>query len=210
MDLSDWTTVESELARDLGPVAAPDALWDRIERGRPPRAKPSLTWPIAAALTLVAASGGLWWLHGTPAGLEDFAVTELHADPGLLDLHSDDPGEIRRWVKAQVGIDLELPARRPTGEIRLLGVRLMERKGAPVAAVAYRVGRANAALLVSRANGAGEGEHRLTRSHAGRGVPVFSWRMREQVYILACSLEENPQEACLLCHAGGRHSVAVN
>ena len=60
--------LEMELARQLAPVAAPDALWDRIhEQQLPQREKPVAWawWSIAAALLLVAsgaAPGGSVWL----------------------------------------------------------------------------------------------------------------------------------------------------
>src|SRR5262249_53241413 len=141
--------------------------------------------------------------------LESFAVRELQANEPL-DLISDDPGEIRRWTKAKAGIDLEFPTRLPATTIRLLGVRLTQHEGTPVAAIAYRAGAGGAALLVSRTAVANEAEHRLTRSASSHGTSLFSWRMHGQIYVIACSMGGNPHAACLLCHAEERRGIAVN
>ena len=59
------------------------------------------------------------------------AENELGASS--LDFRSDDPAEIRSWVKARVNVDIDLPA--GSSRVRLLGARLIRFNGAPVAAV---------------------------------------------------------------------------
>jgi len=143
--------LEMELARQLSPVAAPESLWDRIhvDHVQPvPRRADGFRWelwPVAAALLLLA-SGGVIWQADPLADMEKLAAQKLHEFHGL-DIRSEDPAEIRTWLKANADIDIALPG---SGAVRLLGARLIPRRGAPVAAVAYRVGDNDATLPVSR------------------------------------------------------------
>jgi hypothetical protein len=192
--------IERELARQLRPVAAPADLWGRIEERRALPRERSFgwsVWPIAAALMLVAGSAVVWRLV-TPRSIEEMAMRELR-DTDHLDFRCDDPEQIRRWVKAKAGIDIELPGK--TG-VRLLGARMMERQGSPIAAIAYRVAGGAAALLVSRRSGDSGGRaHRFAPAGSARGARIFSWTMREQEYTIACSVTREPEVACLLCHS---------
>lgn len=55
--------LETELSRRLRRVAAPEALWDRIQQGYHPateQAMPWFRWPIAAVLTLTVLTGMFW------------------------------------------------------------------------------------------------------------------------------------------------------
>jgi hypothetical protein len=196
--VSDFQSLEMELGRQLGPVAAPEALWDRIQEPRTsPRASSFRLWPIAAALLLMV-SGGVAWRIGLsrdPAsGMEKLAVQALSA-PQVFDLYSADPLEIRTWVKARTNIDLALSG---SSAVRLLGARLIQLDGEPVAAIGYQVGDGSATLLVCRKRAAPGGDrHVFSRADAR----LFTWSMREQVYTIASSSAKDPQAACLLCHA---------
>ena len=203
-EIAPW--LETELSRQLGPVSAPESLWDRIEaqQGRPPvRSAHWPLWPIAAVVMLTVA-GSVFWRAAAPT-MQDLALRELRGSDAL-DFHSDDPVEIRNWVKAKADIDIALPATRPgVGAIRLLGARLVEYQGEPVAAVSYRVGNGSAMLLVSRRQPADGGDvanraHRFAPIRAGNGARLFAWNMRRQEYMIACSDMADPQVACLLCH----------
>src|SRR5258708_38863060 len=176
-----------ELTRQLSPVTAPESLWDRI---RAPHVQPVPRraggfrwelWPMAAALLLMA-SGGVIWQAGARdplADMEKLAAQELHGLNGL-DIRSEDPAEIREWLKAKANIDIDLPG---SGAVRLLGARLISRHGAPVAAVAYRVGDDDATLLVSRKHslfsGNSASKHVFSRIESAGGARFFSWRTRE-------------------------------
>jgi anti-sigma factor RsiW len=169
-------------------------------------------WPVAAAL-LVMASGGVIWqdaARGPLADMEKLAAQELHGLNGL-DIRSEDPAEIRTWLKATANIDIVLPA---SGGVRLLGARLIPRRGAPVAAVAYRVGDNDATLLVSRKpsvfSGKAASKHVFSRIESAGGARFFSWRTREQIYTIACSMTKDPQAGCLLCHANAPPLTTLN
>jgi hypothetical protein len=203
--------LELELVRHLGPVAAPESLWDRIQEPRVllrDRSSRSAMWPVAATLMLMAAGATAWQLKPVdPAvAMEKQAIEELaHSDRGF-DFRSDDPTAIRNWVKANSDIDIELPASPPSSRtVRLLGARLLQTHGAPIAAVAYAVGGGTATLVVSRARakrgGSPAPKHSFSRA--------LSWTMREQVYALACSVVNEPQVACLLCHSTTPQRITV-
>jgi hypothetical protein len=195
------------LARSLRPVAAPDALWERVDGRRAPEAEGSgqwiLFWPVAAALMLTMAGGVAWRVAMAPeTGIRALAVDELQrleAGGERLDFRSDDAREIQTWVKSAADIDIDLPG---SSEVRLLGARLIRRKGAPVAAVAYQAGEGTAALLVSgRGSGGSKSPHVFAPVETSGGSRVYSWKMREQEYTLASSVTHDPHAACLLCHS---------
>ena len=205
--MSEFQWLEIELARQMGPVAAPEALWERIHEQQAPRRGGSFRlWPVAAALLLMA-SGLVAWrisLARDPASaMEKLAEREfiaLASGPQELDLRSGDPREIRTWAKAKANVDIELPR---SGSVRLLGARLIRLNGSPVAAVAYNVGDSAATLLVSRNadGGAAKKEHVFSRVESAGGARLVSWSMREQVYTIASSAAKDPEAACALCHA---------
>ena len=204
--------IERELERNLNEVAAPEALWDRIEaqRTRPrSRSAVSTLWLVAAALMVMAAGTAAWQLtraHAQSFGMEAMAREEIQGDVGALDFQSEDPAAIRAWVKDRTDIALDLRSR--NSAVRLLGARIVARAGtqagAPVIAVSYAVGGARAALLVARADSTGDRGHQFARIEPeARGL--FSWTGHGQICTLACSAKD-PQVACLLCH----ETTAVN
>jgi anti-sigma factor RsiW len=207
--------LEMELARQLSPVAAPESLWDRIQERPVQRRADGFRWelwPVAAALLLMA-SGGVIWQAGARdplADMEKLAAQETRQFHGL-DIRSEDPAEIRTWLKANANIDIALPG---SGAVRLLGARLIPRRGAPVAVVAYRVGDNDATLLVSRKHsvfsGKAASKHVFSRIESAEGARFFSWRTREQIYTIASSMTKDPQGACLLCHANEPSPATFN
>jgi anti-sigma factor RsiW len=191
-----------ELACQLAPVAAPESLWDRIHEPPVPRRSKPVHWallPIAAALMLIASGGVAWRIGLAPGpGVEMARLAEHELGVSTLDLLSNDPMEIRRWVKAQVNVDIELPA--GASAVRLLGARWMRFKGTPVAAIAYRVGDA-AALLVIRKGSAATSRHLFSRVESAGSARLFAWSMHRQDYAIAFAGTRDPHGACLLCHA---------
>jgi|SRR5438270_1955360 len=196
--MSEW--LDLELSHHLAPVAAPEALWDRIQSGArftPARtriASPVLrnAWPIAAILTLMAAAGTLWLVaRGEQPALDlrQLAMEQLR-NPGPLELRSNDPGRISAWMR-QAGLEVTLPSTR-SGAVRLAGARLLRKRGVQIGAIAYRVGDDTATLLVARAARADSG------SETSHGLSF--WRTRSQSYAVASSNPERPEAACLLCH----------
>jgi anti-sigma factor RsiW len=196
--VSEFQWLEMELARQLRPIEAPEALWDRIQEPRTrPRASSFRLWPIAAALLLVGSGVGAWRINRARdpvSAMEELAEREL-TGPQRYDLYSGDPREIRSWVKTKANVDLEFPG---SSAIRLVGARLIRLDGEAVAEIGYKVGDKAATLLVyrKRSGGAATAKHVFSRADAR----LFTWSMREQVYTIA-SASKDPQAACQLCHA---------
>src|ERR1700681_2376927 len=107
--MSDW--LDLELSHHLAPVAAPEALWDQIQKGVRLDRTPVLShWAIAAILTLTAAAGALRLVaeRQQPAlDLQQLAIEQLR-NPEPLAMHSADPRAISAWMR-QAGIDVTLP-----------------------------------------------------------------------------------------------------
>ncbi len=201
--------LERELARQLAPVAAPESLWDRInpERRRPVH---RISFergflPVAVAMVLLAFAGVLRTLsvnrEPDPLPVEELA---LFARPsGDFDFRSNSFADTRAWVKAQAGIDIDVPAGQPApdrGAVRLLGTRILRLHGLPVAAIDYRIGDQLATLFVS---GKRDGLTASAKASKHRFSPgqLVSWNMRSQTYTIALSRTGNSRAACLLCHA---------
>jgi hypothetical protein len=199
--------LEKELARQLAPVTAPESLWDRIDRPqtRPRHRAPLewLFWPIAAAMLLLVVVGIVRTRRPhDPEAFPDQELSSLDAHSGF-DFRSNSFEDTRAWVKARANIDIDLPPSHRTsdsGAVRLSGVRMIQLRGLPIAAIDYRVGDEAATLFVSgkRAGLTGEmgvSKHMYTRSR------LVSWNMRNETYTIAFSSGKNTRGACLLCHS---------
>jgi hypothetical protein len=183
--VSEW--LELELADDLAPVAAPDGLWERIERRRAAERRRPARWPMAA-LVAALASGAALWMAARPArlDLERLAREELR-HPGRLDLDSSDPAQINAFLKERAGLAVSLPR---NTSAHLAGARILRKGATRMAIVEYAIGGARATLLVADAGGAGDLAH-------GR----LSWRAGGLAYALASSDKTHSEGACLLCHS---------
>jgi hypothetical protein len=149
--------LERELTRQLSPVAAPDSLWNRIQFTRPvPRAVATgwVLWPVLTILMMFASGDLIWQMtrsRGTLRQMTQFPGRHLRIVAGATptcDFWSNDPAEIRNWVKTKQNIEIEAPPAVDRGD-SLVGVKLVSAHGRVVAAVAYRGGRGESALLVS-------------------------------------------------------------
>ena len=145
-----------ELARQLAPVKAPESLWDRIHgRQGGVRRRVSQGWVFwAAAAIVVLAVTGIAHYRGEDNDPDKFADHELalRAHHAGFDYRSDNFEDTRAWVKARANIDIDVPSGRPAearGEVHLVGVRMVELRGLPIAAIDYRVGEEAATLFVS-------------------------------------------------------------
>ena len=207
--------LEQELARELCPVAAPDALWDRIhEQRRPLRVMPNplRTWSIAAAALLMLLAGLVWRLGATrdpAADLEAMAARELRGMNGSrnVDLRSGDPAEIRSWVQARLGIDVRLASLplRGDAEVRLLGARLLRSRQFAAAAIDYRVGDDLAVLVVTERHATIRqivwSAHTPLRYSTTGNIALYSWSLGAADYAIAFGSARQPRRGCLLCHA---------
>jgi hypothetical protein len=221
--------LETELARQLCAVSAPDTLWDRIHEQRRPlrvRSEQRLTWLIAAAAVFVVSAGLAWRLGVTrnssvnreAPNLETLAGMELRQFANgteTTDLRSADPAEIRAWVRSQSHIDIGLPDPPASGNaaVRLIGARLARLGQRSVAVIGYRVGNNFAAMVVTggrhgtvhEAPNHNEPSHTKPRMTSTANLALYSWSSGSDEYAIAFGgggeAPPDPKAACLLCHA---------
>jgi hypothetical protein len=159
--------IEQELERSLRRVSAPEELWDRIQSPKHARTRVRtrfMAWATVPVLTFVALLGS--HSRNNPA----------------IQFHSNDPAEIRAWVKANAGLDVPLHAG------NLAGADVVS---AHTAQIAYIVAGRNLSLLVS--------DNPVSVRRNGKSV---SWTTGGQTYLLACA-EPQDFKACVMCHVGG-------
>jgi hypothetical protein len=212
----DWN--EPELRRHLGPVRAPDELWDRVQgvatlsaraisyqgaRASRPRAH-AWQWAAAAVATVAIVAGITVWQNRELSG-EERAVRALSRTPEQLQFRSADLTELRTWVKSGTGLDVPLPVR-TSSAVQLLGA-YVNRKGVPTAEISYRVGGMDATLVVSKIALEGDGRHAFVKSGSYHGSSYQSWTMRGQMYTIASA---DAKVGCLLCHSTGAPRTSVN
>lgn len=201
--------LERELARQLAPVAAPQSLWERINRQQRKQTRrislERIFWPLAVAMVLLTFAGVLRMLslNREPDPLPEQELALIARTSGDFDFHSNSFADTRAWVKAQAGIDIDVPPGQPAAEggaVRLLGTRIIRLHGLPIAAVDYRVGDQLATLFVSGKRAGLTGSTKASK-HLLSKNRLVSWNMRSQTYTIAFSGTENSRAACLLCHA---------
>lgn len=215
--MSDWPVshwIDLQLSHHMAPVAAPDALWNKVSqadlvkkvprRETPARlsSSPAFALPLVATVILTLALSAMWLLartHPRWVDLQHLAAAQLYnSDP--LQLESANADEIAVWMRREAGIALRLPGGNPAGgnpaggnpDVRLLGARVIRFGGSRIGAISYRVREHRATLLVARASGGG----------ISAGPGPLACRGRDQVLAVACSNPSHPELACLLCHTG--------
>ena len=196
---------EPELSRHLGPVQAPDELWDRVHDVRVvthvvkqgPSRGMAWQWAAAALATIAIVAGVTVWQNREISG-EERAFRALSRTPEQLQFRSADLAELRAWVKSDTGMDLPLPVR-TTSSVQLIGA-YVNRKGTPTAEISYRVAGMDATLVVSKIPLEGDGRHAFIKSGSYHGTSFQSWTMRGQMYTIASA---DAKVGCLLCHSTG-------
>ncbi len=199
----DWH--EPELSRHLGPVKAPDELWDRVqtseaisfERARKPARRIAMAWVTATAVAVVAVAGIATWRNRNLSS-EERAVRALARAPKEVQFRSADLTEIRNWVKQSSGLDVPLRGL-PAENVQLIGASLT-RQGATAAEISYRVGGMEAALVISRMAEGGDGKHAFVKSGSYHGANFQSWTMRGEMFTIAAA---DARVGCMLCHNTG-------
>ena len=198
---------ESELSRHLGPVKAPDDLWDRLQGSgarqsqasvRTPFWTRSWTW-VAAAAAVAGLAIGVNLARNRNQSLEEMAVGALGRGPAQLKFRSGEAKAVRAWIKSGTGLDVPMPSAL-SPSVQLVGATMVSSK-VPTAQISYRVGNTEATLLVSKADPAANTMHTFVRSGFSHGASFQSWTMRGQMYTIATSAEA--KVGCLLCHNGG-------
>ncbi|MCU1340135.1 MAG: hypothetical protein JWO19_5716 [Bryobacterales bacterium] len=198
--------LEPELKRHLGPVKAPDELWDRVHGAEVfsveqagtsrPRMSWAWGWVAASVATVVVVAGIVWLNRGLTS--EELAVRALSRAPDQMEFRSGDLAELRTWVKAGTGLDIPLPGR-VAPSVQLVGANVT-RNGAPTAEISYRVGSLDATLVISKAPADGDGRHTIVKSGSYHGANFLSWTMRGQMYTIASA---DARVGCMLCHSTG-------
>jgi hypothetical protein len=180
--------IETILERKLDRVAAPDELWDRIDRSltvaarneQRPRGVEKLAWTLVAAMLVVVLAWGL----------------RPRRD---LVFQSESATQIREWVRANAGLDIPLLGNSP--QVRLTGARLMRGD----VEIACRVGNHEARLLVAKNSSSLQHGVQPTKERS-----TASWGMSGRLYTLACATPEDLRIACLLCHSNSESRIALN
>jgi hypothetical protein len=211
--------LEQELARQLAPVSAPETLWDRISEPRRSVARGLaiafswnwVAWP--AAVVVVIAFAGVYWKVNRARE----PLAELPPASRDFDFRSHDFGAIRKWVKAESNIDIDLPdgSAGSAAPVMLVGVRLIRFRGSPAAAIDYHVGEGAATLVISGKKGGlsgntDAGKHVFSAVKSAGGKRLLSWNMHDQNYTIAFSANQELRGACLLCHTNARSMVTAN
>lgn len=211
-------TLDRLLESHLGPVSAPDHLWDLVQHPPARQSSPHLrTSVLLLAAALLAAAAWIFLLNRTnqPLSRQDLAIQALAHEPEDLELRTDTVTEIRTWVKSKTGLDIPLPAA-TSQAVQMTGVCAVK-GGAPAVEVSYRVGGHNAALVVSKAglmSSVGP-KHRFLKCESIGSTRVSSWTMRGQLYTLAYASPGEvalggSQDECLLCHSAARQLTLSN
>jgi len=117
---------EAALTRELSPVTAPEALWERIQNPRP-RVQPNVNATFlraCATLACIAVVLSVVWLR-----------------PSRQEIRSADTVAVRTWVRANTGVDVPLSSHLPA-ELKLTGARLVNGRAEIAYLVSGRVCRA--------------------------------------------------------------------
>ena len=209
--------IEPLLTQNLERVEAPPELWGRIQApvSSLPQStrRPAFVWVLTAAV-LVVMVAAVWKFHSRydrTLSNEVLAAKELARGSENIQFRSEKAGEIQAWIKGRTDLDIPLLPE-PAASIRLVGASVAAWQPVPTAEVVYRVGDREEVLLVAKADAklSGNATHRFLSSGQYQGARVSSWLMRGQLCTLACPISQNPQTACLLCHATGAPKVVLN
>jgi RNA polymerase sigma-70 factor (ECF subfamily) len=206
-------TVASRLNRAHRELAA---------RLAPARARRAI--PTAIALALVALAGlaalrltatGPVLRHEAAASPFEAAARTLHValatGETALDLATDSPAEVRRWLEEREGISASLADVRPgvDGDRYVLeGVKAVEVDGVRAGAIVYRVDGRKVTLLVARDRdvpdaprwGLVGGKHVDVRRDPATGLTTLTWRNSGNAYTLVSDLPDAGRASCFVCH----------
>jgi hypothetical protein len=193
------------LKKHLGRVEAPPNLWAHVQGHTATDVPASSFWTsrafaVAAAVAILAGGWTLWNETRAPQTVEAMAVAALGNNPAQLELQTEDAATIRKWVKANAGIDIPLPPQH-SGVIRINGASV-NHEGPRMAEVSYQVGEFRAALLVTKdpSGVTRYPKHDFRGSDSFEAARVTSWSLKGQAYTLAWTAPGEFRTACLLCH----------
>lgn len=198
--------IESELARKLSRVEAPEELWDRTladarGSGTPVQNRDRKGAAVPWERTLANARGSVPTRYRAWALVAAVLFVALvWGFPSRRDLviRSASATQIREWVKANAGFDIPLLA--DSSGVRLTGARVSHGG----VEIACRVGNHDAKLSISK------NKSSLQHAALNANSSAISWGMNNRLYTLACATPEDLRIACLLCHSNSERRMALN
>lgn len=193
--------LDLELQRQLRPVDAPEELWARIQTRTRAKHTPNLRW-LAGAFAGAAIVLCCLMLRSNATGhLAKTAAQELAARSERVDFRSNDPAQIRAWVRSRAGMDVPLAS---AGSVRFLGVALLQESPC-VVCVSYRIGGKRGDLVIAR--GGSRGPKHSSMQHLSSGnASILAWAAAGQTYVVAAPVD-NLQLTCSLCHIDNAHAA---
>ncbi len=212
------------------PEERADAVRERLREAfaesRTPRA--SRVPMLAAAAAVVVALGvglvaALHYLAPGPVLKETVAASSFEAAArGLhtalaggreaLDLVTDSPADVRRFLKERAGLDASIAETRPAADgdrYRVGGVRLVRVGDAEAGAIVYRIDGRPVTLLVARDEDvpdaprwslAGKRVDVRRDDDPATGLTTLTWRNSGNAYTLVSDLPDSGRESCFVCH----------
>lgn len=177
----------------------------------------------AASIAIVGLLLLLWWEAFRTPRFDAFAAdSHLRYAKGAmpLDVASDKPEDVSRWLRSRLPFSLELPDH-PVGPgerkpYRLVGARLLQFVNDDVGYLAYEMNGRPISLLLASSPGAAPSGGEILRSGKlvfhftqHKGLKVISWTDRGLHYSLVSELAARGVESCVICHgsAAGRRMI---
>ena len=181
------------------------ADWERRQR--------RYRWvPAMAAAVVLAAALAAWWVLTAPSGYEQFAA-QAHRNFARgafpLDVTSDQPPVVSRWLEPRVPFHLTLPNYPEGGTKRyaLAGARLMQYRGEDIAYLAYEMDRKPISLLISSSSRIAPSGGESYQSggltfyfSSQQGLRIITWKDKGLTYAQVSDLDVKGAESCAICH----------
>ncbi len=171
-----------------------------------------LWFTLAAAAAVLLVTAALWISTGRRSGFEQFAALahRSYARGAFpLDVASNQPQVVSKWLQPRVPFHLKLP-NYPEGGPKpyaLSGARLMQFRGEEVAYLAYQMDQKPISLLISSSSliipSGGEKYQSggLTFYFSSdNGLRIISWKDKGLAYAQVSDLKVNGAESCVICH----------
>jgi hypothetical protein len=186
---NEW--IEPVLRSSLKRVAAPAELWDRVVLPQPPKRRPfrqRIWWALSMASAVVASLAVVASAHYP-------GRTTAQASARAAEFSSDQPSNIRTWIRSQTGLDVPLPGQLPSA-VRIRGARISAAGGVEIH---FSADGQDAVLMISAAHSPLP-DHRELDSDFIRTATAFAWSMEHQEYTLAVRQAGTLRSACQVCH----------
>jgi hypothetical protein len=204
---------------------APPKKWSGPGQA-PPASRPRLLTnrrlAVAAVLVLAVTGGAIWNFGLRPARPRltpsvdssslELAARDIHLQwtesAAPFDYSTDDPAELRRWVRDSTGLEPQIGIIRPAEDgnrYRPVGARLVELNGARAVGIGYRIDSRPVTLLIARERDLKDPPHagffsKNITYHVDAGLKTLTWSQSGETYALVSDLPHYGQQSCLICH----------